>query len=103
MHEQCLCAWLCPAALTSPALHGDEQVAYRPDSGMSARSNSCYCLTKAMLNRAAQLLADDPVLTQKRISINAVDPGWCRQVIPFLTCHRELGVRCVHDLLAFPR
>lgn len=33
---------------------------------------------QAMLNRAVQLLSKDPALASKGLSINAVDPGWCR-------------------------
>ena len=54
------------------------QVTYRSDAEMDSRFNPCYCLTKAMLNRAVQLLAEDPLLADRGISINAVDPGWCR-------------------------
>jgi NAD(P)-dependent dehydrogenase (short-subunit alcohol dehydrogenase family) len=31
-----------------------------------------------MLNRATQLLAQDPRLTEWGITINSVCPGWCR-------------------------
>ena len=37
-----------------------------------------YCLTKALLNRATQLLAGDPVLQQRQLSVNSVCPGHCR-------------------------
>ncbi|KAK9864077.1 hypothetical protein WJX84_011985 [Apatococcus fuscideae] len=37
-----------------------------------------YSLTKAMMNRMTQLLAADPLLTSRQITINSVCPGWCR-------------------------
>eukprot|EP01025_Chloroclados_australasicus_P069068 TRINITY_DN9680_c1_g1_i2.p1 TRINITY_DN9680_c1_g1~~TRINITY_DN9680_c1_g1_i2.p1 ORF type:complete len:263 (+),score=30.30 TRINITY_DN9680_c1_g1_i2:125-913(+) len=37
-----------------------------------------YKVSKAMLNRYTQLLAADPQITSKGISVNAVCPGWCR-------------------------
>ena len=37
-----------------------------------------YCLSKALLNRATQLLAADPLLQQRGISVNTVCPGHCR-------------------------
>ena len=35
-----------------------------------------YSLTKAMINRATQILSKEPEF--KHVSINAADPGWCR-------------------------
>eukprot|EP01023_Acetabularia_acetabulum_P055225 TRINITY_DN6357_c0_g2_i3.p1 TRINITY_DN6357_c0_g2~~TRINITY_DN6357_c0_g2_i3.p1 ORF type:complete len:228 (-),score=23.77 TRINITY_DN6357_c0_g2_i3:226-909(-) len=37
-----------------------------------------YCVSKAMLNRCTQMLAQYPQIVQKNISVNAVCPGWCR-------------------------
>eukprot|EP00898_Chlorokybus_atmophyticus_P003199 jgi/Chlat1/3880/Chrsp26S04168 len=48
------------------------------DQKMSNGAHATYKLTKAMVNRATQILADDPKLTSRGISCSAVDPGWCR-------------------------
>ena len=37
-----------------------------------------YSLSKAAMNRATQLLAEDKALTSRGITIAAVTPGWCR-------------------------
>ena len=37
-----------------------------------------YSLSKAAMNRATELLAKDPSLTSRGITIAAVTPGWCR-------------------------
>lgn len=57
-----------------------QAVAFRPDSDMASSFNPCYCLTKAMVNRAVQLLAADPALSERKVTVTAVDPGWCRWV-----------------------
>uniref|UniRef100_A0A7S0RI98 Uncharacterized protein n=1 Tax=Chlamydomonas leiostraca TaxID=1034604 RepID=A0A7S0RI98_9CHLO len=51
---------------------------YVAGSAMGKQEVGMYKLSKAMLNRATQLLAKDPALTAARIAVNAVDPGWCR-------------------------
>eukprot|EP00898_Chlorokybus_atmophyticus_P007929 jgi/Chlat1/8137/Chrsp75S07565 len=38
----------------------------------------CYKVSKAMLNRATELLAHDKRLTERGITINACNPGWTR-------------------------
>lgn len=45
---------------------------------MARSYNACYCLSKAMIIRAAQLLATHPKIGGLDICVNAVDPGWCR-------------------------
>ncbi|CAD7695886.1 unnamed protein product [Ostreobium quekettii] len=42
------------------------------------RKNPVYRLTKAMLNRATQIFAQDASFVERNISVNAVTPGWCR-------------------------
>merc|ERR1712151_453200 len=37
-----------------------------------------YSLSKALLNRATQILSDDPQMKEKNISLVAICPGWCR-------------------------
>ena len=37
-----------------------------------------YSLSKAALNRATQLLAEDAALTSRGVTVAAVTPGWCR-------------------------
>jgi NAD(P)-dependent dehydrogenase (short-subunit alcohol dehydrogenase family) len=48
-------------------------------------SSSCFSydgcsVTKAMLNRATQLLARDPRLQRRGISVSVVTPGWVRRL-----------------------
>ena len=37
-----------------------------------------YSLSKAAMNRATQLLAEDELLTSRGLTVAAVTPGWCR-------------------------
>jgi NAD(P)-dependent dehydrogenase (short-subunit alcohol dehydrogenase family) len=37
-----------------------------------------YCVAKALLNRAGQLLAADEAFKQRGVSVVSVCPGWCR-------------------------
>ncbi|KAK9798499.1 hypothetical protein WJX73_002467 [Symbiochloris irregularis] len=55
-----------------------QAISFRRDAHMAGTFNPCYCLTKAMLNRSAHILATDPVLKDRHININSQDPGWCR-------------------------
>ncbi len=45
-------------------------------SGCPASFKPTYCLTKAMLNRASQILSKQPAF--KHLSVNSADPGWVR-------------------------
>ena len=51
-------------------------IAFDSHGDPSPRSWPAYSLSKAMLNRATQILAQHPDFRQ--LSINAADPGWCR-------------------------
>ena len=50
-----------------------------------------YSLSKAAMNRGTELLAEDPALTSRGITVAAVTPGWCRvrHVLSQNTRHRE--------------
>jgi NAD(P)-dependent dehydrogenase (short-subunit alcohol dehydrogenase family) len=37
-----------------------------------------YCVSKALMNRAVQLMAADEQLKERGLSVVAVTPGWCR-------------------------
>jgi hypothetical protein len=37
-----------------------------------------YCVSKALMNRAGQLMAADADLKARGVSVVAVTPGWCR-------------------------
>ncbi len=45
---------------------------------MAGRYAPCYCISKALLNKAVRLMADDPMLAARGASVVAVCPGWCR-------------------------
>lgn len=51
------------------------QIQFKPESN-PAPFNPTYCLSKAMLNRATQIMAKSPEFSH--LSINAADPGWVR-------------------------
>ena len=48
------------------------------DHDMGSRYAAPYKLSKAMLNRATQLLAQESERAERRVSVCAVGPGWCR-------------------------
>lgn len=70
-----------------------------PQSGFKP----CYCITKAMLNRASQLYARDPRLTGRGITCCAADPGWCRTDMGGGGAPRRAGqggdsiLHCIHN------
>jgi NAD(P)-dependent dehydrogenase (short-subunit alcohol dehydrogenase family) len=37
-----------------------------------------YCVAKALLNKAVQLMAADEAFKQRGVSVVSVCPGWCR-------------------------
>jgi NAD(P)-dependent dehydrogenase (short-subunit alcohol dehydrogenase family) len=37
-----------------------------------------YCVAKALLNKAVQLMAADGAFKQRGVSVVSVCPGWCR-------------------------
>ena len=41
-----------------------------------------YSLSKAMLNKATRQLAASEALQRRHVSVNVVDPGWCRRAPP---------------------
>ena len=53
-------------------------VAFDPVDSMRSSYVAPYKVTKAMLNRATQLLARDNELSGRRVAVNVVCPGWCR-------------------------
>uniref|UniRef100_A0A7S3VKX9 Uncharacterized protein n=1 Tax=Dunaliella tertiolecta TaxID=3047 RepID=A0A7S3VKX9_DUNTE len=58
-----------------------------------------YKISKAMVNKAASLLSQDPLLTQRGISITAVDPGHCRTTMggPDAARLPEEGADCLYQ------
>eukprot|EP00123_Amoebidium_parasiticum_P013521 comp22007_c0_seq1/m.31856 comp22007_c0_seq1/g.31856 ORF comp22007_c0_seq1/g.31856 comp22007_c0_seq1/m.31856 type:complete len:262 (-) comp22007_c0_seq1:3-788(-) len=54
-------------------------IGYEPrDTDMASQYYPCYRISKAMINRATQLLAQDPMVKSRRLTVSCVDPGWCR-------------------------
>ncbi|WIA15411.1 hypothetical protein OEZ85_002065 [Tetradesmus obliquus] len=59
-------------------------VPFNADSSMGSAAPGAggmcptYCVAKALLNKAGQLLAADDVFKQRGVSVVAVCPGWCR-------------------------
>lgn len=56
----------------------EKDVEFIQDDPQQKFEAPAYCVSKAMLNRATQLLATTEDLVDRGISINAVCPGWCR-------------------------
>ncbi|KAF5840275.1 hypothetical protein DUNSADRAFT_17244 [Dunaliella salina] len=56
-----------------------------------------YKISKAMVDKAASLLSQDPALTHRGISITAVDPGHCRTTMggPDAARSPEEGADCL--------
>lgn len=52
-----------------------QSIHFDPDNS-AASFQPTYCLTKAMLNRASQILSRAPAFSH--LSINSADPGWVR-------------------------
>ena len=55
-----------------------EAIVYDPGDEQARDGAPCYSLSKFLMNRAVQLLAVDPALVGRRLTINAVTPGRCR-------------------------
>lgn len=55
-----------------------EDVVFDPNSAMIGEYVPTYKVSKAMLNRATELLAHTDDLVDRGLSINAISPGWCR-------------------------
>jgi NAD(P)-dependent dehydrogenase (short-subunit alcohol dehydrogenase family) len=49
-----------------------------------------YCVSKALLNKAGQLLAADQSFKQRGVSVVSVCPGWCRYVLSVTVCTRVI-------------
>ena len=53
-------------------------IAFDPADSMRSAHVAPYKVSKAMLNRATQLLARDNELSGRRVAVSVVCPGWCR-------------------------
>ena len=53
-------------------------IAFDPADSMRSAYVAPYKVSKAMLNRATQLLARDNELSGRRVAVSVVCPGWCR-------------------------
>lgn len=49
-----------------------------------------YCVAKALLNKAGQLLSADDVFKQRGVSVVAVCPGWCRCTLFVASCYKHI-------------
>lgn len=48
------------------------------DEEIKSKYAPMYSISKALLNRITQILADDPRIKEKNIRVGSVCPGWCR-------------------------
>jgi NAD(P)-dependent dehydrogenase (short-subunit alcohol dehydrogenase family) len=56
------------------AVHASRCLTFGVQGGMCPT----YCVAKALLNKAVQLMAADEAFKERGVSVVSVCPGWCR-------------------------
>ena len=74
-----------------------EAIVYDPADEQRMVGAPSYSLSKFMMNRAVQLLAQDTALTSRRLTINAVTPGRCRWASMTLIMRMHRAVQSVEQ------
>ena len=89
----------------SKTLEDFKNITFDPsDVDMQKAYAPTYSLSKAILNRATQILAASDPFTTKNISIACVCPGWCKTDMGGPSAHRtdEQGARSILSLIERP-
>ena len=80
---------------TAQSLEDLSGIAYNAEGPGSSSHSPCYDLTKAMLNKATNLMSKMPEF--QHLTVNAGDPGWCRYVL-LSRQHLSFKVQSSHKL-----
>ncbi|KAF6265826.1 hypothetical protein COO60DRAFT_1623711 [Scenedesmus sp. NREL 46B-D3] len=81
--------WRSMAAALPPFNPDSPMASLRPEQPGALAPT--YCVSKALLNRAVQLMAADEELRARGVAVVAVTPGWCRTDLGTQAAERSAG------------